>query len=118
MPYVTTRPRNFRTESLFSQNFAEFCGKKRCIEMRLFMYGNSPEMRETEGKNLGMQISLFLCGNSVEMRETEGNSVGKKQRHGNEFIYVRNSAEMWETGGKSCTLTFVLINVSLIRNGT
>ena len=80
---MTIRTRNFRTESLFSWNFpelrssAEFCVEKRCIEMSLFMYGNSPEMRETEeklcGKNLGMEMSLFLHENSVEMRETEGN---------------------------------------------
>ena len=47
-----------------------------------------------------MEMSLFLCGNSAEMRETEGNSAGKKQRHGNELIYVRNSAEMREIEGK------------------
>ena len=33
----------------------------------------------------------------------------KKQRHGNEFIYVRNSAEMRETEGKACTLTFLFM---------
>ena len=62
-------------------------------------------------------MSLFLYGNSVEMRETEGNSAGKKQRHGNEIISVWNSAEMRETEGRSCTLTF-FIYVSLIGNGT
>ena len=51
------------------------------------------------------------------MRETEGNYAGKKQRHGNEFISVWNSAEMRETEGKSCTLSF-FIYVSLIGNGT
>ena len=45
-----------RTESLFSFNFprialnsAEFCGEKRCIEMSLFLYVNSTEIREIEG---------------------------------------------------------------------
>ena len=33
----------------------------------------------------------------------------KKLRHGNEFIYVQNSAEMRETEGKSCTLTFLFM---------
>ena len=41
--------------------------------MSLFLYGTSPEMRETEGKlcgkNLGMEMSLFLHGNSAEMSE-------------------------------------------------
>ena len=89
----TYRTRNFCTESLFSLNFPElrreFCGEKRCIEMSLFTYGNSPEMRETEGKlcgkNSGMEMSLFLHENSGEMRETEGNYV-----NGNEmslFLY-------------------------------
>ena len=110
---MTTRPRNFRAESLFSLNIPELprtlrnSAEKRCIEMSLFLYGNSPEMRETEGKfcgqkfkhgnefifvwkfcgnegnfcgkNLGMEMSLFLYGNSVEMRETEGNSAGKNK---------------------------------------
>ena len=48
-----------------------------------FTYGNSPEMRETEGtlcgKNLGMEMSLFLHANSAEMRETEGNYAGKNR---------------------------------------
>ena len=30
------------------------------------------------GKNLGMEMSLFLYGNSAEIRETEGNYAGKK----------------------------------------
>ena len=62
-------------------------------------------------KNIGMNRSLFLYGNSAEMRETEGNSAGKKQRHGNEIISVWNSAEMRETEG-------IFIYVSLIGNGT
>ena len=33
----------------------------------------------------------------------------KKLRHGNEFIYVQNSAEMRETEGKSCTFLFMLL---------
>ena len=45
------------------------------------------------------------------MRETEGNSAGKKQRHGNEIISVWNSAEMRETEGRSCTLTFLFMLV-------
>ena len=45
------------------------------------------------------------------MRETEGNYAGKKQRHGNEFISVWNSAEMRETEGKSCTLSFLFMLV-------
>ena len=44
------------------------------------MYGNFPELRETEGKfcgkDLSMEMSLFLYGNSAEMRETEANSAG------------------------------------------
>ena len=84
--------------------------------MCLFLYGNSPEMRETEGKlcgkkKLGMEMSLFLHENSAEMRETEGNYAGEKQRHGNEFISVWNSAEMRETEGKSCTLSFLFMLV-------
>ena len=35
------------------------------MEMCLFLYGNSAEMRETEG-----------YGNSAEIREIEGNSAG------------------------------------------
>ena len=46
---------------------------------------------------------------ALRKKETEGNSAGKKQRHGNEFIYVRNSAEMRETEGKACTLTFLFM---------
>ena len=49
--------------------------------MTLLMYGNYPEMRETEGKlcgkNLSMEMSLFLYGNSAEMMETEGKFCGK-----------------------------------------
>ena len=44
--------------------------------MSLFLYGNSPEMKETQGKfcgkNLSMEMSLFMYVNSAEMRETEG----------------------------------------------
>ena len=72
-------------------------------------------MRKIEGKfcgkNIGMNMSLFLYGNSAEMRETERNSAGKKQRHGNEIISVWNSAEMRETEGRSCTLTFLFMLV-------
>ena len=95
------------------RNYAE----KICIETSLFLYGNSPEMRETEGKfcgkDLSMKMSLFLYGNSAEMRETEGKSARKKQRHGNEIISVWNSAEMRETDGRSYTLN-IFIYVSLI----
>ena len=59
---------------------------------------------KTMQKNLGMEMSLFLYDNSAEMRETEGNYAGRQQRHRNEFIYVWNYAEMRETEGKSCTL--------------
>ena len=62
------------------------------MEMSLFLYGNSAEMRGTEG-----------YGNSAEIRETQGNYAGYKQRHGNEFTSVWNYAEMRETEGKSCT---------------
>ena len=31
-----------------------------------------------------------MHGNSPEMRETEGKLYGKKHKHGNEFISVRN----------------------------
>ena len=61
--------------------------------MSLFLYGNSPEMTETEGKfsgkDLSMEMSLFLYGNSAEMRKIEGKFCGKKHRHEHEFIYVR-----------------------------
>ena len=60
--------------------------------MSLFLYGNSPEMRETEGKfcgkDLSMEMSLFLYGNSAEMRKIEGKFCGKKHRHEHEFISV------------------------------
>ena len=56
-------------------------------------------------------MSLFLHDNFAEIRETEGNYAGEKQRHGNEFIYVWNSAEMRETEGKSCTLSFLFMLV-------
>ena len=58
-----------------------------------------------------MNMSLFMYGNSAEMRVTERNSAGKKQRHGNEIISVWNSAEMRETEGRSCTLTFLFMLV-------
>ena len=46
----------------------------------LFMYGNSPDMRENSAeKNLSMEMSLFLYGNSAEMRETDRNSAGKNR---------------------------------------
>ena len=101
----------------------KFCGKDLSMEMSLFLYGNSAEMRKIEGKfcgkNTGMNMSLFLYGNSAEMRETEGNSAGKKQRHGNEIISVWNSAEMRETERRSCTMySNIFIYVSLIGNGT
>ena len=61
-PYVTTRPRNFHTESLFSLNFPRIAQ-------------NSAELRDTEilrklgklreimrGINRGMEMSLLLCG--------------------------------------------------------
>ena len=73
------------------RNYAE----KICIEMSLFLYGNSPEMRETEGnfcgKDLSMEMSLFLYGNSAEIRKIEGKFCGKKHRHEHEFISVRKS---------------------------
>ena len=75
----------------------KFSGKDLSMEMSLFLYGNSAEMRKIEGKfcgkNIGMNMSLFMYGNSAE---TERNSAGKKQRHGNEIISVWNSAEMRE----------------------
>ena len=93
----------------------KICGKNLSMEMWIFMYGNSAEMRETEGKfcgkNLCMEMSLFLCGNSAEMRATEGNFAAKKQRHGNEFISVRNS-------GKKIMYANIFIYASLIGNGT
>ena len=33
-------------------------------------------------------MSLFMYGNSAEMREPEGKFCGKKCKHGNEFISV------------------------------
>ena len=41
------------------------------------------------GNNLSMEMILFLYVNSAEMRETEGILRGKKLSHGNEFISVR-----------------------------
>ena len=52
--------------------------------MSLFLYGNSPEMTETEGKFSGKDY-----GNYAEMRKIEGKFCGKKHRHEHEFIYVR-----------------------------
>ena len=60
--------RNFRTVIIFlefSQNCPEFCGKT--VKQR---HGNE----------------LFMYGNSVEMNESEGKFCGQNQRHGNEFI--------------------------------
>ena len=92
--------RNFRTKSLFSQNCPELCGRilrgKRCIKMSLFLYGNSPEMREHSAKKLrhGNEVIYVrkFCGNERNWRKF----CGKKQRHENEFIYIWNSAEMRE----------------------
>ena len=50
-----------------------------------------------------MEISLFLCGNSAEMRE-----IMRGKTRGMETS-VRNSVEMRETEGNSCTLTFVFM---------
>ena len=86
--------------------------------MSLFLFGNSAEMRETEGKLCGKKLEFIsvrkFCHFGLiwtNISETEGNSAGQNQRHGNEFIYVRNSAEMRETEGKSCTLTFLFMLV-------
>ena len=102
----------------------KFCGKDLSMEMSLFSVRKFCGNEENWGKilpekNTGMNMSLFLYGNSAEMRETEGNSAGKKQRHGNEIISVWNSAEMRETEGRSCTMySDIFIYVSLIGNGT
>ena len=118
-PYVTTRPRNFRTESLFSlkfpriaQNSMEVCGGGGGGrsgggggDASKWVYF-CMEMREIEGKfcgqNLGMEMSLFMYGNYAEMRETEGKFGGKKRRHGNEFISVWKFCGNEGNWGKFC----------------
>ena len=92
---------------------------KRCIKMSLFLYGNSPEMRETEGysaENLGMEMSWFLWGNSAEMRETEGNSA-EKNRGMEMSLFLYGILPKWGNWGK-IMYSNILIYVSLIGNGT
>ena len=80
--YVTTWARNFRTTSLFSQNCPELCGensarKKLHQNEFISVWKLSGNEGKFCGKNLSMEMSLFMYGNSVEMRETEENSAEK-----------------------------------------
>ena len=78
---------------------------KICIEMSSFLYGNSPEMRKTEGKfcgkDLSMEMSLFLYGNSAEMRKIEGKFCGKNIGMNMSLFLYGHSVEMRETEGNS-----------------
>ena len=75
-------------QSLFSQNCPELFGilwGKRYIEMSLFLRKWGKLRENSAEKNISMEMSLFLYGNSAEMKETEGKFCRKKL----EFISVR-----------------------------
>ena len=98
MPLVTTRPIIFLE---FSQNCPELCGilrGKKGFKINVFLYGNYPEMWETEGKfcgkNVSMAMRLFMYGNSVEMKETEGKFCGKNLGMEMSLFMCGNSAEI------------------------
>ena len=143
-----SRPRNFRTESLFSFNFPRIVqnsvylcteilqkwGKLRensseKAEARKWVYFSTEILRKWGklrlkfcGKNLGMEImemSLFLYRNSVEIRETEGKFCGKNI--GMEMsLFLYGILRKWgKLRQNHVLLTFVLLYVdSLIGNGT
>ena len=103
-----------------SQNCPELCRilrSKRCIEMSLFRYGTSPEMRETEGKlcgkNLGMEMILFLHGNSAEMRE-----ILRGKTEAWKWVYFCMEFCGNEGNWGKIMYSIIFIDVSLIGNGT
>ena len=46
-------------------------------------------LQNSAGEKDASKCVYFMYGNSPEMRETEGKFCGKNLRHGNEFISVR-----------------------------